>query len=118
MKILNPDLQSIGYISLSSKVREGKIPSHFIKSTLTASVLVLLVSGCVFTPDRATVSSVSTETHYPNISVRKGKTPALQKTIKGTLPVKMASYSFLGRAPYICTPSGFGRTSSCFLRKG
>lgn len=23
---------------------------------------------------------------------------------------------YYGRAPYICTPSGFGRTASCFLR--
>lgn len=24
----------------------------------------------------------------------------------------------LGRAPYICTPSGFGRTATCFQRAG
>lgn len=24
--------------------------------------------------------------------------------------------AYYGRAPYICTPSGFGRTASCFLR--
>lgn len=23
---------------------------------------------------------------------------------------------YLGRAPWICTPSGFGRTATCFLR--
>jgi hypothetical protein len=26
------------------------------------------------------------------------------------------SHAYLGRAPYICTPSGFGTTASCFLR--
>ena len=25
---------------------------------------------------------------------------------------------FLGRAPWICTPSGFGQTASCFRRTG
>jgi len=30
--------------------------------------------------------------------------------------VKVASNTYLGRAPYICTPSGFGRTSTCFAR--
>ena len=111
-------LKSISLVSLSPMNNDGIIPSEFVKSTLTASAIVLLISGCVSAPDRATVSSVSTETHYPNISVRKGKAPAFEKTTKETLPVKMANYSFLGRAPYICTPSGFGRTSSCFLRKG
>lgn len=111
-------LESSRIVSSSKMNREGGFPREFIKYTLTASAIVLLISGCVSEPDRATVSSVSTETHYPNIAVRKGKAPAFQKTTKETLPVKVANYSFIGRAPYICTPSGFGRTSSCFLRKG
>ena len=32
------------------------------------------------------------------------------------LPQKALKVSYLGRAPYICTPSGFGRTSRCFAR--
>jgi hypothetical protein len=114
MKILKPNR----FFSFSMTKRGENVPSEFIKYTLAASAIALLISGCVAAPDRATVSSVSTETHYPNISVRKGKAPAFQKTTKETLPVKVANYNFIGRAPYICTPSGFGRTSSCFLRKG
>ncbi|MFB9950108.1 hypothetical protein ACFFP0_14700 [Rhizobium puerariae] len=29
---------------------------------------------------------------------------------------KIIQTNYLGRAPYICTPSGFGSTSRCFLR--
>ncbi|RFB79847.1 hypothetical protein DYH55_10380 [Methylovirgula sp. 4M-Z18] len=32
------------------------------------------------------------------------------------LAVKMAGDGYLGHAPYICTPSGFGQTSRCFPR--
>lgn len=37
---------------------------------------------------------------------------------KITIPMRAASsqQAYLGRAPWICTPSGFGKTARCFLR--
>lgn len=32
------------------------------------------------------------------------------------LPARAEKAQFLGRAPYLCTPSGFGRMGSCYLR--
>lgn len=32
------------------------------------------------------------------------------------LPARKRVTAYLGRAPYICSPSGFGHTSRCFLR--
>ncbi|WP_163272942.1 hypothetical protein [Chelativorans alearense] len=54
---------------------------------------------------------------YP-ASVEK---PIAKKAVKAKAPntqitVKLASSQYLGNAPYICTPSGFGRTSTCFTR--
>ncbi|TIS57145.1 MAG: hypothetical protein E5W82_16940 [Mesorhizobium sp.] len=87
--------------------------------TLASATIAVLVSGCAMVPGKAvTVSSTSTESGYPDMSGSERKTMAPEKAIKGTLPIRVASHSFLGRAPYICTPSGFGRTSGCFLRRG
>lgn len=87
--------------------------------TALASAAVVMFSGCAMTPDRAATSSfVAAESGYPEMAPTKRKMVRPEKVIKSTLPAKVASYSFLGRAPYICTPSGFGRTSGCFLRKG
>ena len=84
-----------------------------------ASVAISMLSGCTMVPERtATVSSISTVSGYPDRLAARRKTAAPERTIRTTLPIKVASYSFLGSAPYICTPSGFGRTSGCFLRRG
>ncbi|WP_312363065.1 hypothetical protein [Ensifer sp.] len=32
------------------------------------------------------------------------------------LPARKRVTAYIGRAPYICSPSGFGHTSRCFLR--
>ena len=94
-----------------------------LKPALTASVFSLFVSGCVLSgcvlaPDTATVSSISTESRHPVMFPGKRTMKVPEKVSASVLPVRVASYGFLGRAPYICAPSGFGRTSGCFLRKG
>lgn len=95
--------------------REGSV-FGFSGAILTALAAVLLVSGCEITPDRTLVSSISTETHHPNIPNKKRVRPTPEKVTATTLDVQTVSYGFLGHSPYICTPSGFGRTSSCFRR--
>jgi hypothetical protein len=44
------------------------------------------------------------------------KTAGIKPVIATQRAAKAVRTTYLGRAPYICTPSGFGRTSSCFLR--
>lgn len=39
-----------------------------------------------------------------------------QKADKLKKKVAARKNPYLGRAPYICTPSGFGKTATCFLR--
>ena len=39
-----------------------------------------------------------------------------RKTIETRNVVTVAKSAYLGQAPFICTPSGFGRTSTCFAR--
>jgi hypothetical protein len=81
-----------------------------------ASLGAVLTSGCASLPHKAIVAgSVSTESGYPNVPIKRDIAPAIRS--ERVLPVKPASISYLGRAEYICTPSGFGRTSGCFLRK-
>lgn len=35
---------------------------------------------------------------------------------RGASPMRENRSAYLGSAPYICSPSGFGRKASCFLR--
>ncbi len=42
--------------------------------------------------------------------------PAVSKAVTAPEPAKVASANYLGRAPFICTPSGFGSKTRCFNR--
>ena len=46
-------------------------------------------------------------------SIRLSRHPAQGRP---SVPGRVERTAYLGRAPYICTPSGFGSTSRCFLR--
>jgi hypothetical protein len=98
-------------------VLSGNSAREIFRIPLQASLILIaitMLSGCVMAHDRTTTTSfVSTESGYPDMAVSKRKMARPGRVIKRTL-----DYSFLGRAPYICTPSGFGRTSGCFLRRG
>ena len=97
----------------------GGLTSNTIQKVALASIAIIMLAGCVMAPERGmTVSSISTGSGYPDISILKRNRAAPEKVTRSKLPIKVASYGFLGRAPYICTPSGFGRTSGCFLRRG
>ena len=100
------------------KGSKSRISFTLRKTALASAAVAVLTSGCVMMPDTmATVSSVSTVSGYPEMSINK-RQAASDKTSKGTVLAKPVSHSYLGRAPWICTPSGFGRTSGCFLRRG
>jgi hypothetical protein len=92
-------------------------------STLHCSAVIfacvataVLAAGCARLPDKTVVaSSISTQFGYPGKLTEKRTTASAAKS-KRTLPVRLAGSGYIGKAPYICTPSGFGRTSDCFLR--
>lgn len=41
---------------------------------------------------------------------------AVTETVTTAKPATVATANYLGRAPYICTPSGFGSKTRCFNR--
>jgi hypothetical protein len=106
------------YFLDNSKVLKSTFNSVGLSAVVFASaVIAALVSGCARLPDKTAIPpSLSTELGYPNAPVEKMTTASARKS-KRMLPVKPASNGYLGRAQYICTPSGFGRTSGCFLRR-
>ncbi|WP_027997387.1 hypothetical protein [Sinorhizobium arboris] len=77
-----------------------------------AVMLAAAACGCSTAISQETTASITREVGYPvpEKKIVRDKKVARQKAPK---PVRSA---FLGRAPYICTPSGFGSTSRCFLR--
>lgn len=88
------------------------------RSTVVRGVLALLVaataSACSAVTDRdIQTASVTKEVGYP---VSASEQPATKRGTVTQKPTKVDRTAYLGRAPYICTPSGFGSTSRCFLR--
>ncbi|WP_133304814.1 hypothetical protein [Mesorhizobium sp. DCY119] len=87
-----------------------------MKMAFFCAAIAAVTAGCTSSPDMsATTSSVSNVSGYPELLIDK-KPVVQEKASKSVLPVRLTSGVYAGRAPYICTPSGFGRTSSCFLR--
>ena len=88
---------------------------HFLVAPLAAAAIL---SGCMAVPDGGIrTSSLSGRAGYAGGSVAAVSEKASRKAGRqATLP-KAASYGSLGNAPYVCTPSGFGRTSRCHLRR-
>jgi hypothetical protein len=85
-----------------------------VAAVVFASTVAVLASGCARVPDKTNIAgSLSTQSGYPNLRQKK----SIGRTSERMLPAKLASSNYLGRAQYICTPSGFGRTSGCFLRR-
>lgn len=88
------------------------------RSTVVRSILALLIaataSACSAVADQSIqTSSVTKEIGYP---VSTGEPLAAKRTAVTQKTTKLERTAYLGRAPYICTPSGFGSTSRCFLR--
>lgn len=83
---------------------------------ISLALIAVLPSGCAVLSSSTTALSGSNQVGYPRITIDE-KTTTSGKKSKSVLPAKLMSNNYLGRAPYICTPSGFGRTSGCFLRR-
>ena len=79
-------------------------------------ILILgLSAGCSTVADTDMVtSSTSAEIGYPSQFIQKNAA----ETVKGSgkSVTKVASKTRPSRAPFICTPAGFGKTSKCFAR--
>lgn len=101
----------------SSENRSDREETYLQRSLCFALAFIGIVSGgCTALPDRMETASVtSTVSGYPAVATG-GQQRFENKTSKGAFPAKVAKASYSGNAPYICTPSGFGRKSGCFLR--
>ena len=85
----------------------------------TASILGLLLAtaGCSSAVIGETPLFASSRPNADaNPSVKLGKVTEADGHVVAPQPVKKRTAADLGRAPYICSPSGDGRTSHCFLR--
>lgn len=72
------------------------------------------VSGCAARPDRASpAASPPKENGY---AMPSGKSIPAKIAAVAQRTVTSERAAYLGRAQHVCTPSGFGRTSRCFLR--
>lgn len=87
--------------------------SNLSRGIMTAALAVVV---CIAAPIKmAEAQSASIELGYPS-DMKAADTK--KKVIKSrkAISANIVKASYLGRAPYICTPSGFGRTSRCFAR--
>jgi len=74
---------------------------------LAGALPLVLLAGTVTSPSHAGQSDQSASSRNIQLAaVSDGS--VVKKTLKRR--------TYLGHAPYICGPSGFGQTSSCFLR--
>lgn len=79
-------------------------------------IITTLAGGCTAVPDRMETASLKwTVSGYPAVAIER-QMPHRHKASKEALPAKVATAHYFGKAPYICTPSGFGRKAGCFLR--
>jgi hypothetical protein len=97
--------------------RSHKIFASVKMPALAAAVILSsLTLGCSVHPDtEVATSSVISRVGYSAKPLTKTKLVKIQNSTKRPV-MKASSSRYLGRAPYICSPSGFGRTSTCFAR--
>lgn len=110
-----------------------RMPLNSMTFALTAALAgSLAIAGCstgynVAQTKATTVTKVGYELPVQIAAIAKAddiQTPPTQraerivttKTVTSPKPAKTASANYLGRAPYICTPSGFGSKTRCFNR--
>jgi hypothetical protein len=99
----------------SSIQRRKNVQFSLFSSRLTGIVLTIGLLGVFGLTETAQAQSSSLEIAYPGslkAATKIGKPAKIKKA--GSAVIIKASY--LGSAPWICTPSGFGRTSRCFAR--
>lgn len=96
-----------------SALRTG---SFFAKTSFSAALLAaaLLVSAPPMTaPAKASDWISPQETRLFDRSQQSGSATETGDRVRNRAGIGRQP---LGRAPYLCTPSGFGRTATCYLR--
>lgn len=89
---------------------------------LCAAIVTMALSGCnSITDSNVKSASVTTQaSHAFTAQVIKPKSKIATVSRRATVAKSTQNISdnvrFYGRAPHICSPSGFGQTSHCFLR--
>ena len=86
-----------------------------VQGRVLLSTALAFVIFTVSPIEMAAAQSVPIELGNPKIIKGRMTTKRVAKN-KTSLSEKVAKVAYLGRAPYICTPSGFGRMSKCFAR--
>lgn len=91
-------------------------------SLLCATIAAMALSGCNSVTDSTVKSASVTEKASHAFTAEavkpKGKVAPVSRhpvTAEKTQNISDTA-GYYGRAPYICSPSGFGQTSHCFLR--
>jgi hypothetical protein len=79
------------------------------REVLLAGAILLLASPAAATPLSSAEGWRAEESSSAWIPPRQSPEP--EKTSRTDQKPRQ-----LGRAPYLCTPSGFGRTATCYLR--
>ena len=103
--------------------------NNALSITLSCVAIAVLTSGCIkpvakpsVTPVASLGTSVSTDAGYAerSSSDRLSQAATLATRTPGRVPAAPEPRServrYLGSAPHICSPSGFGRKSTCFSR--
>jgi hypothetical protein len=101
---------------LSEMLKRGKLRVIPASKSWDILKVALFVVVCAAVPIKtAAAQSISAERGYQNVM----KPADIKKKIiknKNVTSAKFVKPIYLGGAPYICTPSGFGHTSKCFFR--
>ncbi|MFE0018056.1 hypothetical protein ACFWXH_24660 [Mesorhizobium sp. NPDC059054] len=91
-------------------------------SLFCAAIVTVALSGCNSVTDSnlksASITTQASHAFTAEVIKPKGKIAAASRhavVAKKTQKIS-DSVRFYGRAPHICSPSGFGQTSHCFLR--
>lgn len=83
----------------------------------------MLVAGCTAQPQTIKTAALTTFASTYSLTINRPlkptvnrAVPVVNRALKAEPPARTVKATYLGRAPYICTPSGFGQKSGCFLR--
>ncbi|MBA8881472.1 hypothetical protein [Phyllobacterium myrsinacearum] len=113
--MINKNRIIVRRFSLTKDEHEGNVRniSAGLRGILTISFAAFAFAVAPLTA--ADAQSAAVEIGYPT---GLKASMANKKLVKNKISTsrKISDVSYLGRAPYICTPSGFGRTSRCFER--
>lgn len=96
----------------------------FLVPTTSILGLLLFSTGCsstVIGESPLFTSTKSSAYASPSVKIRRQEKQVIKVTgaeedVVAPPATRKRTTAYLGRAPYICSPSGFGRTSHCFLR--